>query len=122
MHLCTLNTAQHLHGEWHILLRFDCSGTATLRGTGKVQEPRPPETVYQTFYGHTSQHQAIIVRSDGSATAQYPSEGIAVSVDPEQTGQALTTLSAVGPAMLFWWGHLSCCDCSGIHAWLRVCQ
>lgn len=42
--------------------------------------------MYQAHYGHTSQHQAVIVWSDGSATAQYPSEGIAVSVDPDQTG------------------------------------
>ena len=56
---------------------------------GKLKEHAPIETRYQTFYGHTSQHQAIIVRSDGSATAQYPTEGVAVSVDPEQTGQPL---------------------------------
>jgi len=43
--------------------------------------------VYQSCYGHTSQHQAIIVRSDGSAVAQYPTEGVAVSVDLENTGQ-----------------------------------
>ena len=42
----------------------------------------------EAFYGHTSQHQAVIVRSDGSATAQYPTEGVAVSVDPDQTGQS----------------------------------
>ena len=62
------------------------SGTATLRGTGKLKDSGPVETVYQSCYGHTSQHQAIIVRSDGSAVAQYPTEGVAVSVDPENTG------------------------------------
>ena len=59
----------------------------TLKGTGNRQDSQPVSTVYQTFYGQTKQHQAIIVRSDGSATAQYPSEGVAVSVDPEQTGE-----------------------------------
>lgn len=62
-------------------------GTATLRGTGKLKDSGPVETVYQSCYGHTSQHQAIIVRSDGSAVAQYPMEGVAVSVDPDNTGQ-----------------------------------
>lgn len=63
------------------------AGTATLRGTGKLKESGPVETLYQTCYGHTNQHQAVIVRSDGSATAQYPTEGVAVSVDPDSTGQ-----------------------------------
>ena len=62
------------------------SGTATLRGTVKLKDSGPVEMVYQSCYGHTSQHQAIIVRSDGSAVAQYPTEGVAVSVDPENTG------------------------------------
>lgn len=62
-------------------------GTTTLKRASTRQDAGPVETVYQTFYGHTSQHQAVIVRSDGSATAQYPSEGVAVSVDPEQTGK-----------------------------------
>ena len=48
-------------------------------------------TAYQEFYGQAHIHQAIIVRSDGSAVAQYPSgDGIAVAVDLEHTGvQAL---------------------------------
>ncbi|KAL3141890.1 hypothetical protein ABBQ32_004551 [Trebouxia sp. C0010 RCD-2024] len=64
---------------------LDPYGT-TIKGISTKLDARPVETVYQTFYGNTSQHQAVIVRSDGSATAQYPSEGVAVSVDPEQTG------------------------------------
>lgn len=64
------------------------TGTITLKKSTK-QDAGLTETVYQSFYGHTSQHQAVIVRSDGSAAAQYPSEGIAVSVDPEQTGKVL---------------------------------
>jgi hypothetical protein len=66
--------------------RITASGTATLRGTAKLKDSGPVETVYQSCYGHISQHQAIIVRSDGSAVAQYPTEGVAVSVDPENTG------------------------------------
>ncbi|DBB11172.1 TPA: hypothetical protein ACH3X3_006625 [Trebouxia sp. C0006] len=65
---------------------LDPYGTATLRGTSKLKDSGPVETVYQSCYGHTSQHQAIIVRSDGSAVAQYPMEGVAVSVDPDNTG------------------------------------
>ncbi|KAL0042853.1 hypothetical protein WJX79_001571 [Trebouxia sp. C0005] len=65
---------------------LDPYGTATLRGTGKLKESGPVQTVYHSCYGHTSQHQAIIVRSDGSAVAQYPTEGVAVSVDPDNTG------------------------------------
>ena len=66
----------------------DCvPGTTTLKRASTRQDAGAVQTVYQTFYGHTSQHQAVIVRSDGSATAQYPSEGVAVSVDPEQTGK-----------------------------------
>ncbi|KAL3153437.1 hypothetical protein ABBQ38_011772 [Trebouxia sp. C0009 RCD-2024] len=55
---------------------WDPYGTTTLKGTSTKQDAKPVETVYQTFYGNTSQHQAVIVRSDGSATAQYPSEGV----------------------------------------------
>ncbi|KAL0030329.1 hypothetical protein WJX77_010230 [Trebouxia sp. C0004] len=65
---------------------WDPYGTASLRGTGKLNDSGPVETVYQSCYGHTSQHQAIIVRSDGSAVAQYPTEGVAVSIDQENAG------------------------------------
>lgn len=66
-------------------------GTTTLKRVSTRQDAKPVQTVYQTFYGHTCQHQAVIVRSDGSATGQYPSEGVAVSVDPEQTGKQFVT-------------------------------
>lgn len=66
----------------------------TLKSSSTRQDAGPVETLYQTYYGHTSQHQATIVRSDGSATAQYPAEGVAVSVDPEVTGTS-TTLNLV---------------------------
>ncbi|DBA76331.1 TPA: hypothetical protein ACH3X1_010043 [Trebouxia sp. C0004] len=66
--------------------QITASGTASLRGTGKLNDSGPVETVYQSCYGHTSQHQAIIVRSDGSAVAQYPTEGVAVSIDQENAG------------------------------------
>ena len=43
--------------------------------------------MYQEFYGQARIHQAIIVRSDGSAVAQYPSgDGIAVAVDLGHSG------------------------------------
>ena len=78
-----------------------CSpGTTTLRAASTRQDAKPVETVYQSFYGNTRQHQAVIVRSDGSATAQYPSEGVAVSVDPEQTGK-LRTLAWQAETVLY---------------------
>lgn len=77
-----IGKSKGLRNNW-----YQFPGTATLKGTSIRQDAKAVETVYQTFYGHTSQRQAVIVRSDGSATAQYPSEGLAVSVDPEQTGK-----------------------------------
>lgn len=65
---------------------IDVVGTSRFKNTLKPVPAGPAECVYQTCYGHTGQHQAVIVWSDGSATAQYASEGVAVSVDPDRTG------------------------------------
>lgn len=92
------------------LTRSCIAGTTTLKLASTKQDARPVETVYQTFYGNTSQHQAVIVRSDGSATAQYPSEGVAVSVNPEQTGKHRSTWGiAYGEHRALHMGHRRHC-------------
>ena len=73
--------------------------------------------------------------SNGSAAAQYPSEGIAVSVDPDQTGLLLscpqkialpagTELLPVEPMELlstFAWRKKAARECSGCIADMRAC-
>ncbi len=77
---------------------FGAAGTAHLKGSSRTHVPQQaPTATYQEFYGQAHIHQAIIVRSDGSAVAQYPSgDGIAVAVDLEHVGvQALCGSAAV---------------------------
>lgn len=90
-------SAMHFLTLWSCLPTAPCEhtpGTLSIKSASMSASRGPVEAVYQVHYGHTAQHQAIIVWSNGAATAQYPTEGLAVSVDPDQSG-ALSAL--LGP-------------------------